>query len=489
MLAVAGHGDYGDPMFPRVHRSPLRRALVLTLLTFLPTVAWASGGSESFQSTLLALVVILTGAKLGGDLAQRAGQPAVLGELVAGVVLGNLHVLGIEALGFIAHDPMIDVLAQLGAVVLLFEVGLESTVAQMAKVGLPATAVALLGVIAPMLLGWGVGAWLLPEHSLYVHLFLGAALSATSVGITARVLQDLGQSQTPEARIILGAAVIDDVLGLVLLAAVSGLIHAADQGVAVTIGPLLWIVAKAVLFLFGALALGRTVMPRLYQRAARLRGDGILLGVSLAFAFLLAWAAGAAGLAPIVGAFAAGLVLEGAMFEPFARKGETHELEELIRPVGQLLAPVFFVVMGFRVDLAAFADPSVLGLAGALTVAAVLGKQACMLGTGPGVRRFAVGVGMIPRGEVGLIFANIGLGLKIKGESVIDPSTFTAVVIMVIVTTLVTPPVLTWAMREPRDSGAGGFPPPATPPGTPVGGDPVATEALASPDVASGAEA
>ncbi len=478
-------------MFRRTAPSSLRRTTVLALLTFLPAVAWAAGGGEAFQHTLLALVVILTGAKLGGDLAQRAGQPSVLGELVAGVILGNLHVVGVDALGFIAHDPMIDVLAQLGAVVLLFEVGLESTVAQMAKVGRPATMVALLGVIAPMLFGWGVGAWLLPEHSTYVHLFLGAALSATSVGITARVLQDLGQSQTPEARIILGAAVIDDVLGLVVLAAVSGLIQAADQGVEMALGPLLWIIAKAVLFLFGALAVGVKVMPRVYRRAARLRGDGILLGVSLAFAFLLAWAAGAAGLAPIVGAFAAGLVLEGAMFEPFARTGaahggDAHELEELVRPIGQLLAPVFFVVMGFRVDVAAFGDASVLGLAAALTVAAILGKQACMLGTGPGVRRFAVGVGMIPRGEVGLIFANIGLGLKIKGESVIDPSTFTAVVLMVIVTTLVTPPVLAWSLRRPGVQGAGGYPPPATPPGQDAEALPSAAgnpDAAALPDV------
>ncbi len=480
-------------MFRRTAPSSLRRTTVLALLTLLPTVAWAAGGGQAFQYTLLALVVILTGAKLGGDLAQRAGQPSVLGELVAGVILGNLHVVGVDALGFIAHDPMIDVLAQLGAVVLLFEVGLESTVAQMARVGLPATVVALLGVIAPMLLGWGVGAWLLPEHSTYVHLFLGAALSATSVGITARVLQDLGQSQTPEARIILGAAVIDDVLGLVVLAAVSGLIQAADRGVEMALGPLLWIIAKAVLFLFGALAVGVKVMPRVYRRAARLRGDGILLGVSLAFAFLLAWAAGAAGLAPIVGAFAAGLVLEGAMFEPFARTSgsgahasEAHELEELVRPIGQLLAPVFFVVMGFRVDVAAFGDASVLGLAAALTVAAILGKQACMLGTGPGVRRFAVGVGMIPRGEVGLIFANIGLGLKIKGESVIDPSTFTAVVLMVIVTTLVTPPVLAWSLRRPDEHGAGGYPPPATPPGQDAEALPSAAgnpDAAALPDV------
>ena len=427
------------------------------MLAFLPSVAWASGGGEAFLHTLLAMAIVLVGSKLGGDIAQRLHQPGVLGELVAGVLLGNLHHLGVDALGFIGRDPTVDILAQLGAVVLLFEVGLESTVAQMRQVGVSATVVAVLGVLAPMLLGYGVGAWLLPDASLYVHLFLGATLSATSVGITARVLRDLGESQSPEARIILGAAVIDDVLGLIVLAAVSGLISAADRGQAVEVGPLLGIVAKAVGFLAGAIAIGSLVMPRVYRVASRMRGDGILLGVSLAFAFLLAWAAGAAGLAPIVGAFAAGLVLEGAMFEPFARDGQPapparagapEELEHLIHPIGQMLAPMFFVVMGFRVDLAALADPRALALAGALTVAAVLGKQACALGVGGGLRRLAVGVGMIPRGEVGLIFAQMGLAMTVGGAPVVDASTFSAIVIMVILTTLLTPPALAWALRR-----------------------------------------
>jgi Kef-type K+ transport system membrane component KefB len=442
-------------MRPR-SRLPLRR-FAAPLLAFLPSVAWASGGGAAFLHTLLAMAIVLVGSKVGGDLAQRLGQPGVLGELVAGVLLGNLHHVGVDALGFIARDPTVDVLAQLGAVVLLFEVGLESTVTQMRQVGVPATVVAVLGVLAPMLLGYGVGAWLLPEASLYVHLFLGATLSATSVGITARVLQDLGESQSPEARVILGAAVIDDVLGLIVLAAVSGLISAADRGEDVAIGPLLVIVAKAVGFLVGAIAVGTLVMPRVYRVAARMRGNGILLGVSLAFAFLLAWAAGAAGLAPIVGAFAAGLVLEGAMFEPFSERGGAtsapEQLEHLVHPIGQMLAPMFFVVMGFRVDLAALADPQALVLAAALTVAAILGKQACALGVGGGLRRLAVGVGMIPRGEVGLIFAQMGLAMTVDGKPVVDASTFSAIVIMVILTTLLTPPALAWALRR---GGAGG---------------------------------
>ncbi|MDP2316990.1 MAG: cation:proton antiporter [Pseudomonadota bacterium] len=426
-----------------------RLPLVPLLLCALPAIAVASDGHAGLGGTLLALTIILLAAKLGADVAQRLGQPAVLGELLGGVLVGNLGLFGIEALGFIGTDPIVDALANLGVIVLLFEVGLESTVGQMAKVGVSATVVAVLGVIAPFILGYGVGAVLLPDHSMYVHLFLGATLTATSVGITARVLRDIGQSQSKEARVILGAAVIDDVLGLVALAAVSGIIASADQGLAPELGPIAVIVGKAVLFLGGSVGLGVLLAPILYRNAARLRGGGVLLGISLAFCFALSWLAGVFGLAPIVGAFAAGLILEGAHYKPFVDKGE-HDLEELIHPVSHFLAPVFFVVMGFRVDLSTFAHVEVLGLALALTAAAVVGKQVCMLGVfDKSIRKLPVGIGMIPRGEVGLIFANIGLGLTVAGERIVDDGTFTAVVIMVILTTLLTPPALTWSFRRP----------------------------------------
>lgn len=427
----------------------MRSRLLPFLLLALPGVAWASADHAAFGGTLLALTIILVAAKLGADIAQRLKQPAVLGELVAGVLVGNIDLLGFDGLSFIGTDPIVDALANLGVIVLLFEVGLESTVAQMARVGASAALVAVLGVIAPFVLGFGVGHVLLPEHSVYVHMFLGATLTATSVGITARVLKDLGQSQGKEARVILGAAVIDDVLGLVALAAVSGIIAAADRGVEPEAGPILLIVAKAVLFLGGAVGLGVLLAPWLFRQASKLRGGGVLLGISLAFCFALSWLSGVVGLAPIVGAFAAGLVLEGAHYKPFVDRGE-HQLEELIHPVVSVLAPVFFVVMGFRVDLSTFAHVEVLGLAFALTVAAVVGKQACMLGVlDRSIRRLPVGLGMIPRGEVGLIFANIGLGLTVAGERIVDDATFTAVVIMVILTTLLTPPLLTWSLRRP----------------------------------------
>ncbi len=419
----------------------------LSLLVAAP--AFASEGAahaDPVASVVLSLAIILLAAKLGGDLATRMGQPSVLGELLLGVVLGNLALVGFSGFESIKSDPAIDMLARLGVLILLFEVGLESTVAQMLKVGLSSFVVAFLGVVAPFALGWGVGAWLLPHSSAYVHAFLGATLSATSVGITARVLKDLGKSQSSEARVILGAAVIDDVLGLVILAVVTGMIGAADRGGTFSYADVGLTLGKATAFLVGSLALGVYFSPKLFSLASKLRARSVLLAVGLAFCFLLSWLAGAIGLAPIVGAFAAGLILEDVHYRDFVDRGE-HPLEDLIHPISSFLVPVFFVLMGMRTDLRSFVQPGVLGLAAALTVVAIIGKQACALGViGKGVDRLTVGLGMIPRGEVGLIFANIGLTLSVGGERIIDQATFSAVVVMVIVTTMVTPPALKWSL-------------------------------------------
>jgi Kef-type K+ transport system membrane component KefB len=406
---------------------------------------------ESSASFLaLALVVILVAGKVGAELATRAGQPAVLGELVIGVLLGNLSLLGFEGVAPIRTDPYVGMLAQLGVLVLLFEIGLESTVGEMLAVGWSSLLVALLGVLAPFALGWGVGAWLLPEQGPYVHAFLGATLSATSVGITARVLKDLGRSRSPEARVILGAAVIDDVLGLVILAVVGGAIATAGNGGAFSLSSAGLTLGKAVLFLGGALALGVWLSPGLFSSAAKLRARGVLLTLGLALCFLASWGAGAIGLAPIVGAFAAGLILEPRHSLRFVERGEP-SLAALVEPISSFLAPVFFVLMGMRTDLRSFAAPGVLALAAALTLAAIVGKQACSLGVlGKGVDRLSVGIGMIPRGEVGLIFANLGLSLTLAGRPVVDPATFSAVVVTVIATTLVTPPALGWSLRRIR---------------------------------------
>jgi len=306
--------------------------------------------------------------------------------------------------------------------------------------------VATLGVAAPFALGWGVGAWLLPDQGSYVHAFLGATLTATSVGITARVIKDLGRSQSNEARVVLGAAVIDDVLGLVILAVITGVIAAADRGGSLAAGDVALTLAKAVGFLVGALVLGVLLSRRLFSLASKLRARGVLLATGLAFCFFLSWLSGRIGLAPIVGAFAAGLVLEDVHSRDFVDRGE-HGLEELIRPISSFMVPIFFVVMGMRTDLRSFLQPGVLGLAAALTVVAIAGKQACSLGVlGKGVDRITVGIGMIPRGEVGLIFANIGVALSVAGQRIVTDATFSAVVIMVIVTTMVTPPALKWSL-------------------------------------------
>ena len=234
---------------------------------------------------ILSLALILVAAKVGGHWAGRLGQPPVLGELAAGVLLGNLTLIGFSGLDYLKTDAAIAMLSSLGVIILLFQVGLESTVAQMMKVGVASFVVATIGVIGPFVLGWGVGAWLLPQASVYAHIFLGATLTATSVGITARVLKDLRQSQTDEARIILGAAVIDDVQGLVILAVVTGIIAAANQGDALSYAAIGGVVLKATGFLVGALVLGvyavaTSLLARLEARGQRRparRRAGVLL--------------------------------------------------------------------------------------------------------------------------------------------------------------------------------------------------------------------
>jgi Kef-type K+ transport system membrane component KefB len=400
--------------------------------------------SDPISGTLLALAIVLIAAKFGGHLATLIKQPPVLGELLAGVVLGNLAIPMLDGL---KADPAIDSLSRLGVILLLFQVGLESTIGQMMRVGLSSLLVATLGVIGPFALGWGVGAWLLPDASVYAHVFLGATLSATSVGITARVLKDLGRTDSDEARIILGAAVIDDVQGLVILAVVGGIIAAADRGATLSYPAIALVVGKASVFLVGSLVLGTYLSPRLFSLASRLQASGVLLAVGLSFCFVLAWMADVIGLAPIVGAFAAGLVLEDLHYRDFVDRGD-HTLEQLLEPIAGFLVPVFFVVMGIRTDLRVFADPSVLWLAAALTAAAIAGKQLCALGVMErGLDRLSIGIGMIPRGEVGLIFANMGLTLVVAGQPVVSPAVFSAIVVMVISTTVITPPALAWSFR------------------------------------------
>ncbi len=413
--------------------------------------------SDSVAPLLLGLILILSTAKLGGALFDRFGQPAVLGELIGGVILGNLVLFNPE---WIFFEPLrvteltehwavaVDALARIGVIILLFEVGLESTVRGMMKVGVSSLLVASLGIVAPFILGFGAS-WLFitelpaqlaavvpPDFSLnYVHMFIGAVLCATSVGITARVLKDIGKLKSKEGQIIVGAAVIDDVLGLVVLAVISGIIAGAEAGQPPDIWGLARLVGVAVLFLGGSLAVGLFIVPRIMAQLSRVRVSGMMLVSALLFAFTFSYLADAAGLATIVGAFAAGLILEEVHFRGFR---EDVSVMKILEPVSAFLVPIFFVLMGIQVRLETFAELEILGVAACLTAAAIVGKQVCGLGVlEKGLDRLTVGVGMIPRGEVGLIFAAIGKTLK-----VIDDATFSAIVIMVIVTTVITPPLL-----------------------------------------------
>jgi Kef-type K+ transport system membrane component KefB len=397
-------------------------------------------------SLLLALIAVIVAAQVGGALADRVGQPSVLGELAVGICLGALPLVGMHGFEFIASDHTIEALAQIGILLLLFEVGLTTRLTGLLRVGPSAFLVAVAGVSASMFLGWLVGRWFLPGSHPYVPLFLGATLSATSVGISARLLRDLDRVATVEGQIILGAAVIDDVLGLLVLGVIVALMGGREQpGIEERIG---LVTAKAGGFVLSALLLGRWLAPRVVRLAARLRGQGVIFPAALATCFTFAWAAGFAGLAPIVGAFAAGLMLQGC-FDEIMPEGES--IQDSLLPLSSLLVPIFFLRMGLLVDLRDLVGGSA-AFALALTVAAILGKQACAAGVViRGVDRITVGLGMIPRGEVQLIFAGIGSQLGVNGRPILGAGEFAGVVAVVLLTTVITPPLLRWRLTR-RDA-------------------------------------
>ena len=403
-----------------------------------------------------ALALVLLGARLGAALMRRLGQPEVLGELLAGIVIGNLGWTGLHALDALQSLPGLDLLAQIGVLFLLFMIGLESDFSRMIAVGLSSLLVAVVGVVVPGALGFLVARAFHPGQPELVHVFVGAALCATSVGITARVLAELRHADTAAGRIILGAAVIDDVLGLIALAVVAGLISSAGHGAGVVPWTVGGIVVRAIGFLAGAIVIGRWISRHLFRLAAPIKGGGVMISLALVMLFALSWLAGVMGLAPIVGAFAAGLVVEEGHYESLrARDPGRRSVGELLEPLAAFLVPVFFVRMGMLVNLSAFLQPGVAVFALALTLAAVIGKQASGLGVVTrGVDRLAVGFGMIPRGEVGLIFAGIGASLTFGGAPVIDARDYAAVVAMVTLTTLIAPPLLAWRIRRSRAGAA-----------------------------------
>ena len=440
--------------------------LILIGLLLLTAPVYAAGGSSEITETFIWIAVLLLLAKVA-SLIEKLGQPPVLGELLMGMILGNLVLIGIPWFEHAKQSELLEFLAQLGVVILLFQVGLESNVTEMAKTGWRAFWVAMIGVAVPFILGtYVVGPWIVPGLSHNAYLFLGAALTATSVGITSRVFQDLGKLKIPEARIILGAAVIDDVLGLIILAVVAAI---AKTG-SVSMADIAWISLKAGLFLVGALIIGKTLTGKISNLFAMIHGGpGMKFVVAISFCLIFAYVASIAELAPIVGAFAAGLVLERVHFQEYFDpningeireavrhtdattqaaveqvlfKHHDHHLEELIQPLGYFLIPIFFVLIGMHVQLETLLDLKVLSAALIITVVAFIGKVLAGIAAGP-VNKWLVGWGMAPRGEVGLIFAAVG-----QKVGVVTPEMYSIIIIVVILTTLFTPPILNYYLKR-----------------------------------------
>ncbi|PIR20702.1 MAG: sodium:proton exchanger [Deltaproteobacteria bacterium CG11_big_fil_rev_8_21_14_0_20_47_16] len=391
---------------------------------------------------LLLFALVIIGARVGGVICERLGIPAVVGELVAGIVVGNISIFGfhVDLVQQLKTSEIFHTLSEVGVILLLFMVGLEGNLRQFVKTGRPALVVACAGVVAPFLLiilGWKFMPF---DHgNIHQQIFLAATATATSVGITARVLKDLGRVGSTEGQIILGAAVIDDVLGLIILAVVSALIK---QGQIDLMG-VIWITAKAVLFLGGTALAGNLLLPRFIYISGRFDSGGLMGAIAFSMCFLCAWLADVVGLAPIVGAFAAGLILDDVHFKQF-HDARSYSLEQLVKPVAELFVPVFFVLMGIGVNLSAFASLAIVKGALILTVLAVVGKLISgIFIKRPGIDKLAVGLGMIPRGEVGLIFAAIGSSL-----GVVDGNEYAMIVFMVLATTLITPPLLQWRLKN-----------------------------------------
>jgi Kef-type K+ transport system membrane component KefB len=452
--------------------------------------AIASAHQDPIAPVIFSVTLILTAALVGRHLARKLHQPTVLGELLVGVLLGNVLYLlgsdlvlilregtvviqtaqrvlaggtweaaaqavlgdaaranflialqGAQGVEYLQVAQAVDIFSRYGVIFLLFHVGLDTRVSELRRVGGDALRVAAIGVLGPLFAGY-LAAWALaPGNSHTEYMFLGAALGATSIGITARVLQDLHRQSSPEAHVILGAAVLDDVFGLTLLAIVSGIVVSGS----VQFGEILRTALLAGLFIVSVLYLGPYLIRWLTRLLRHLDEVEAKIFISFVFVMTLAWLANLVGLATIVGAFAAGLLITDSHFKAWECEGcRTYQIKQLFAPLEAILVPIFFVLMGLQVKLETLAEPGVGALALALTAAALAGKLVAAFGvTDKRLNRLAVGVGMLPRGEVGLVFASIGRSL-----GVVSAATFSAIVIMVVVTTLVTPPLLKWALTR-----------------------------------------
>jgi Kef-type K+ transport system membrane component KefB len=442
---------------------------------------------DPIAPVILGVTSILLFAVIGRFAARRFGQPTVLGELLMGIVLGNLAwYLGFDLITVLREGPRVfevvsqtlagvpieqvatqifgadkgteivrivtgpaggevmqvaqtvDVFSRYGVIFLLFMVGLEADLDEMRRVGGDSLRVAVIGVAAPFLLGFAAVALMRPDMPFNSDLFIAATLGATSIGITANVLREIGRSHSREGHIILGAAVADDILGLIVLAVVSGIVVSGS----IDMVEVILVVLVSALFLIGAVIIGPGIVSMAAKIMGRLDIVEAKMFTSYLFVMILAWVANIAGLATIIGAFAAGIVLSDQFFRDYELVNKRPvRIRELIMPLEVILVPIFFILMGIQVKLESFFSWPVVMLGVALLIAAVLGKIACGLGARKPVNKLAVGIGMMPRGEVGLVFAAIGRTL-----GVIDDAVFSAIVLMVMTTTLITPPLLKFVM-------------------------------------------
>jgi len=382
-----------------------------------------AGDGIDFGTVLFHILIVLVAAKLAAELAERIRIPAVLGEITAGILVGP------SVLGIVEPDQIITVLGELGVIMLLLNVGLEMDIGEIARVGRASLSVAVIGVAAPF--AGGAGAALALGQEPKTAIFVGAALTATSVGITARVFGDLKALSSIESRIVLGAAVADDVLGLIILTIVTRIVVDGS----VSAGTILGTTGLALAFLAVTGVLGTRLAPALFSSVTRWSSSPATL-VAVAFAFTMGFSslADAAKLAPIIGAFMAGLAL--------GKTEQAHRIERDLAPIGHVFIPVFFLSIGISTDITSIVKPSVLGIAAVLTAVAVIGKLVAAAGAaGTRSDKLLIGLGMIPRGEVGLIFAAIGLSTGVLGDDL-----YAALIVMVLVTTVATPPLLRWQL-------------------------------------------
>ncbi|MEL7316750.1 MAG: cation:proton antiporter, partial [Cyanobacteria bacterium J06559_3] len=413
---------------------------------------------------LLSLITVYLAAKIGGELCARLNLPSVLGELVGGVIVGvsALHLIvfpeggaetGSMLMGLVetttnlepdallsvfrGESEVVSILAELGVIILLFEIGLESDLKELIRVGPQAAVVAVIGVVVPFALGTA-GLIALFNITTVPAVFAGAALTATSIGITAKVLAELQKLSSKEGQVIIGAAVLDDVLGIIVLAVVASLAKTGE----IEIVNVITLIVGAAVFLVGAIFLGRLLSPLFVGLVDQLQTRGQVIISSLVFTFVLSYIAATIQLEAILGAFAAGLIL--------AETSKRKELEEQIAPISDMLVPVFFVTVGARTDISVLnpLEPSNregLIIASFLVVVAIVGKVItgfAVFGQ-PGINRLAIGVGMIPRGEVGLVFAGVG-----SASGVLSESLEAAIIVMVILTTFLAPPLLRVVFKD-----------------------------------------